>query len=81
MSNGEIWQQHRKFMTRTLKDMGVGKHSINSHINEEFLACFDHLNQLCKKVSEYLPQHCGNSFSQILNLLFLESFNSNGQLL
>jgi len=73
MSEGPLWQHHRKFMTKTLKEMGVGKHSINSHINQEFLACCDHLSKLC---SEVYKKFRLKTFPHLWNNIFLSMKNS-----
>jgi hypothetical protein len=53
-SDGPLWREHRKFMTKTLRDMGVGKRSMDAHIAQEILVCKGYLRQLCEKAGRHL---------------------------
>ncbi len=49
--DGPLWREQRKFMMRTLRDFGVGKRTMDEHIQEEMLICFRHLETLCEQVN------------------------------
>ncbi len=49
-ADGPLWKEHRKFMTKTLREMGVGKMSLDVQILQEIQCCLNHMEQLCQKV-------------------------------
>ena len=44
-SNGELWEEQRRFALRHLRDLGMGKSSIETHIQKEALE----MNETLKK--------------------------------
>ncbi len=44
-SSGSLWQEQRRFALRQLRDLGMGKSSIESHIQREILAITEGLKR------------------------------------
>nr|QSD59122.1 CYP3681A1 [Diaphanosoma celebensis]QST15080.1 CYP370C11 protein [Diaphanosoma celebensis] len=44
-SNGQLWQEQRRFALRHLRDLGMGRSSIESHIQREALAVTEDLKK------------------------------------
>ena len=49
-ADGQLWREHRKFMTKTLREMGVGKKNMDHQIVQEIQILSNHLKELCDKV-------------------------------
>lgn len=45
VSNGTLWQEQRRFALRQLRDLGMGKSSIESHIQREIAVVIEGLRQ------------------------------------
>ena len=50
--DGHLWREQRKFVIKTLKLLGMGKHSLEKHIAEE-------TDQCCKYMEEVLKENDG----------------------
>jgi methyl farnesoate epoxidase / farnesoate epoxidase len=44
-SSGDLWQEQRRFALRHLRDLGMGKSSIESHVQREILATMEELKK------------------------------------
>ena len=44
-SSGDLWQEQRRFALRHLRDLGMGKSSIESHVQTEILATMEELKK------------------------------------
>lgn len=45
-SSGELWQEQRRFALRHLRDLGMGRNSIERHIQREALELVESLKKL-----------------------------------
>ena len=52
-SNGEIWQEHRRFALRHLRDLGMGRSSIEVHIQKEALEMIETLKKTVGKPVDF----------------------------
>ncbi len=49
--DGPLWREQRKFMVTTMRELGVGKRSMEEHIQDEFAYCQRHIEHLIETVT------------------------------
>jgi len=52
-SNGELWQEQRRFALRHLRDLGMGRSSIETHIQKEALEMIETLKKSVGKPFDF----------------------------
>lgn len=65
--DGEFWNSQRKFATKVLRKMGMGRSNMIEHLEQEALSMVDHF----QKLSRYGPVEMRHAFDiPVLNVLW-----------
>ncbi len=47
--DGALWREQRRFVARTLRDLGVGRRTLDDHVLEEARYCLHHLEERARQ--------------------------------